>query len=114
MLQILLYVTELLQKGAKVSATDDKGNTPLHLAAMKGFPDVARELLRWGADPHVVNNDGKVPLEISLCYALSEVKINSTGHGVKGVDNIEDFNDFSVLMCRAMKPSKLVPHNYKE
>ncbi len=94
-------MTELIQKGAKVTATDDDGNTPLHLAARRGFPDVGKELIRWGADPHTTNKDVEVPLEISICQALSEMQSTSLA-----VDDIDDFNNFAVLMCQTMKPEK--------
>ncbi|XP_064402133.1 uncharacterized protein LOC135347927 [Halichondria panicea] len=100
--RIGLYVTELIQKGAKVMATDEDGDTPLHLAARRGFPDVAKELLRWGADPHTENNDEKVPLEIAIVQALG---VQSTMQN--SIDSVDDYNAFAVLMCREMKPAKV-------
>ncbi len=95
-------MTELIQKGAKVMATDENGDTPLHLAARRGFPVVAGELLRWGADPHTENNDKKVPLEIAILQALGGVQ--NTSHN--SIDSIDDYNAFAVLMCREMKSAK--------
>ncbi|XP_064402015.1 uncharacterized protein LOC135347851 isoform X1 [Halichondria panicea] len=100
--RIGLYVTELIQKGAEVMATDEEGNTPLHLAARRGLPDVAKELLRWGADPHTENNDEKVPLEIAILQAL---EIQSAMQN--SIDSVDDYNAFAVLMCREMKPAKV-------
>ncbi len=94
-------MTELIQKGADVMATDEEGNTPLHLAARRGLPDVAKELLRWGADPHTENNDEKVPLEIAILQAL---EIQSAMQN--SIDSVDDYNAFAVLMCREMKPAK--------
>ncbi len=80
-------------------ATDENGDTPLHLAARRGFPVVAAELLRWGADPHIENNDKKVPLEIAILQALGGVQNTA-------IDSIDDYNAFAVLMCREMKSAK--------
>lgn len=42
------------------------GTTPLHLAAEKGYSNIVELLLEHGADPHVVNAEGKTPLEVAL------------------------------------------------
>ncbi len=44
---------------------DDKGNTPLCLAAAKGFANFTERLLRQGADNTVINNEGKTPLMLA-------------------------------------------------
>ncbi len=88
----------MIQKGAKIAATDEEGYTPLHLAARRGFTDVAKEVLRWGADPHKLNTMEMTPLEIAIGQALS--KEESTK------ERLADFNNFSVLMCKEMQPAK--------
>ena len=50
-------VTALLQAGADVDAVDSYGNTALLLAAAANNIDVARCLLRFKADPTLVNAD---------------------------------------------------------
>ncbi|CAM9905342.1 unnamed protein product, partial [Ectocarpus sp. 12 AP-2014] len=35
------------------------GSTPLHAACKRGHADVARLLLRWGADETIVDNRGR-------------------------------------------------------
>lgn len=42
------------------------GTTPLHLAAEKGFPDIVRLLIGYGADFRKKNEYGKTPLEVAL------------------------------------------------
>lgn len=42
------------------------GTTPLHLAAEKGFPDIVRLLIGYGADFRKKNAYGKTPLEVAL------------------------------------------------
>lgn len=53
----------LLAEGAEVSATNSKGDTPLHLAAQGGHTACVQTLIRHGADPNSVNAmDGDTPL----------------------------------------------------
>ena len=40
--------------------------TPLHLAADKGYPDMAECLLDYGADVNAEDCDGDTPLHLSL------------------------------------------------
>ncbi len=42
------------------------GTTPLHLAAEKGYPDIVRLLIGYGADFRKKNEYGKTPLEVAL------------------------------------------------
>jgi hypothetical protein len=42
------------------------GTTPLHLAAEKGYPDIVRLLIGYGADFRKKNAYGKTPLEVAL------------------------------------------------
>uniref|UniRef100_M8BTV2 Ankyrin repeat and SOCS box-containing protein 14 n=1 Tax=Aegilops tauschii TaxID=37682 RepID=M8BTV2_AEGTA len=55
----------LLCKGADVGATNPRG-TALHVAAMRGFPEVIRVLLRHGADPNKFASRVFTPLVSSL------------------------------------------------
>ncbi|WP_265033965.1 ankyrin repeat domain-containing protein [Wolbachia endosymbiont (group A) of Sicus ferrugineus] len=59
----MLGTTEyFIQKGADVNAKDKDGNTPLHLAAMKGKIDVVKILLEYNADVNTKNNEGRTAL----------------------------------------------------
>ena len=88
-------MSELIQKGAKVTATNDDGNTALHLAAIRGFSDVAKELLRWGANPHTENKQLKTPLEIAVHQALEGLQ-----------ESVDDYNAFATLMVQEMDAPK--------
>lgn len=58
----------LLERGADLSATDDKyGSTALHTASFNGHLDVASILLDWGANVDARNNNSLTPLH----YAAS-------------------------------------------
>jgi len=55
-------VKALLEKGADTGATNEKGATPLALAAEKGHHDVVKALLDKAADCHVEDADGETAL----------------------------------------------------
>ena len=63
-----------IRRGDNVNAIDDKGQSPLILAVKKGHIDVCRILLEAGADPFVVNNDGKN----AMTLAVDSGKLNIT------------------------------------
>ena len=55
----------LLKHGAEPNVANWARHTPLHLAAINGFPeavDALDALLKGGADPNRVNNKGRTPL----------------------------------------------------
>ena len=43
-----------------------ENQTPLHLAAEEGYPDMAEVLLDHGAHVNASNDDGDTPLHLSL------------------------------------------------
>ncbi|CAE8631069.1 unnamed protein product, partial [Polarella glacialis] len=62
-----LVASMLLWGGSMREATNHKGNTALHLAAISGAKDVAWLIVENGGD-HTVNTknqDGKTPLEFA-------------------------------------------------
>lgn len=82
-----LFVIRLLERGASVFTAGYDRNTPLHLAAMKGFSSIGRKLIEEGALVYAQNNDRDTALEISV-------------HN--------ENNDFSVLMVKTMEPGRYV------
>ncbi|KAJ4238431.1 hypothetical protein NW757_013059 [Fusarium falciforme] len=58
-------VSELIQKGASVSAQDDRERIPLHWAAENGHAKVASLLIQHGCDPNAEDADGLKPLHIA-------------------------------------------------
>ena len=83
------FVIRLLQRGAIVTTAGPDGNTPLHLAALRGFVEVGRSLLDHDAKTMAKNNEKQIPLQLAI--------MNSR-------------NDFAVLMIKTMEPSRSDNH----
>ncbi|KAI4192437.1 MAG: hypothetical protein LQ346_004307 [Caloplaca aetnensis] len=67
-------VALLLQEGAKVNATNDFGETPLHSAiALARDYNVSRLLLQSGADLQNKNAEGKTPLHTFYNVAIQQM-----------------------------------------
>ena len=84
------FVIRLLQRGAIVTIAGPDGNTPLHLAAVRGFVNVGRSLLDHDAKTMAKNNEMQIPLQVAI----------KNNH-----------NDFAVLMTKSMEPSRSGNHS---
>ena len=58
-------LTALTKAGCSVNATDFNCATPLHIAAQKGNRDVVQVLLKYGADPKIVDTTGRNCFEVA-------------------------------------------------
>lgn len=58
-------VFELLNQDVGINFIED-GQTPLHLAVLKGYPDIVRMLVNGGANIDALNEQGKTPIDIAL------------------------------------------------
>ena len=67
-------IRDALDKGASVNARDDKGNTPLMLAAVYGDTACIRLLLERGATVNVTNIEGATPL-MRAAYDYDKVRL---------------------------------------
>lgn len=77
-------VSLLLQHGADPEATQpDLGFTPLGLAALLGYRDVAEAMLVGGADPNHLDANGNSPLELALQRGHCGVAEALAAHGAK-------------------------------
>ncbi|MBV8208287.1 MAG: ankyrin repeat domain-containing protein [Acidobacteria bacterium] len=56
-------VRDLLAHGAEAGAADDNGRTPLMMAAMHGWADVANELIKAGADVNAGDHAGRIAMD---------------------------------------------------
>ena len=74
------FVERLLATNANVNFTLN-GTTPLHLAAEKGYPEIVRLLIAYGADFQKENAEGKTPLDVALAkmkfIQTEEILINA-------------------------------------
>ncbi len=44
----------------------ENGQSPLHLAVAKGYPDIVRMLVNHGANLEALNDEGKTPIDVAL------------------------------------------------
>ena len=63
--QAVAVIKLLVAAGADVNGRDDRGNTALHGAVLRGYNDVVKTLIQAGANPYRANNDGKSPADIA-------------------------------------------------
>lgn len=56
-------ISDLLDKGARIDAQDETGDTALHKAIKNGYDEAARSLIRAGADLQIENDRLETPLE---------------------------------------------------
>lgn len=88
-------MSELLIRGAHIDTRDEQGNTPLHLAARMGNPELTKELLEWGADVSTVNGDGQLPLDLAILQGLET-----------GNNKVNHFARVAVILIKEMEPAR--------
>ena len=62
----------MLDAGASANDTDQRGRTPLFVAARNNHLQTVRALLERGADPTVAAGDGQTPLSTACLHTLSQ------------------------------------------
>ena len=76
----------LLAKGADVNIRDDKGNTPLHIAASYAawrFPKIVELLISNGADINAKDNNGRTALSYAVQGGRIEIVEMLRKHGAR-------------------------------
>lgn len=66
------FMVLLIQVGAEVNCTDPHGNTPLILAASKGYVTRMALLLQAGADPGIANKQGQTAFSLAITQTDSK------------------------------------------
>jgi ankyrin repeat protein len=77
-------VKVMLKKNKKmIHEKDDKGMTPLHMAATLNRLEVAAVLIELGADVNVQNNKGVTPLQCAAAVGYKKMADFLKKHGAK-------------------------------
>lgn len=71
----------LLQRGARVNATNMGDDIPLHLAAAHDHFDIVQLLLRGRSDVNAVNEHGNTPLHYACFWGCAAVAEELVAHG---------------------------------
>ena len=70
---LLAGLERLLAEGVALDAADQRGLTPLHLAAMHGLARVVQRLLREGADRNARDILGRSPHDLAVLRGFVDV-----------------------------------------
>jgi len=69
----LAWTYRLIAMGADVNVRNEAGQTPLMLAAEKGYADMVQILIQHGANPKLANNQGESALTIALMKGYTRI-----------------------------------------
>ena len=70
---LLAALERLLAEDVSLDAQDQRGFTPLHLAALHGLPRVVQRLLREGADRQARDTLGRTPHDLAVLRGFVDV-----------------------------------------
>lgn len=95
-----------IRRGVGLNACDERGATPLMLAASKGHYDVCRVLVEAGADIHAIDRQGRTVLShasqggksdvveyFSDLFALKEIVLDTPSRATKGNSPVADVEE---------------------
>ena len=84
----------LIANGANVNAKKNRGDTPLHDAALRGHKDIVVLLLDKGANISIKDNSGNTPIDEAIRRGHKEViallRSKSSGDGRTGNKDIPE------------------------
>ena len=80
-----VLVRRLVFAGADVTARDAHGNTPLHVAASRGYEPLCDLLIARGADTHGLSDDKSTPAMLAIARGFPELgsKLAATSDDVE-------------------------------
>jgi cytohesin len=79
--QLVAVAKLLIAHGADPRATNDRGETPLHLAARDGFVEMAKLLIASRAPVEATDKDGQTPLHEAAWIGHADMAALLLGHG---------------------------------
>ncbi|MBV9576036.1 MAG: ankyrin repeat domain-containing protein, partial [Gammaproteobacteria bacterium] len=112
-LEVLKYLLDH-EKNINLNYQKNDGWTLLHIAVSNGYFNMVEELLKRGADPHLLNADGNSPLMLSLQHEeimpLFESYVSSSNEINKEINqrrlqNIE-LAEKTIEYCRLIVPTE--------
>ncbi len=68
------YAIELINQGVSLDELDESGHTPLHWAVFRGDIELVEILLKAGANPNVISDDGVTPRWRAMDFGLEEIE----------------------------------------
>lgn len=74
LLNRIAHLRLLLSRGADPNAISAAGNTPLHVAAMRGYTEIAQLLLGAGADASITDRGPTVPMPLVAASSSTPVR----------------------------------------
>uniref|UniRef100_A0A6B2EA51 Putative integrin-linked kinase n=1 Tax=Phlebotomus kandelakii TaxID=1109342 RepID=A0A6B2EA51_9DIPT len=74
-------VEMLLQRGARVNATNMGDDIPLHLASAHGHLEIVMQLLRHKSDVNATNEHGNTPLHYAAFWGYTAIAEELVNHG---------------------------------
>jgi len=87
-----------VESAVDVNSQDDRGATPLHIAAYRGEVEIAEYLLTQGADPELANDDGLTPLATAE-YVRHALMVTILGQAVGTNAGVLPDDDLSIWDC---------------
>lgn len=64
----------MYNKGADVNFKDNYGRTALHWVVFWNKPNTIKNLIRLGANPHIMDAEGNTPIDIAVARGYNDLQ----------------------------------------